>query len=345
MDGIHFVEAGGIDGQSLDAFRELLGVIKYPFREGDRIGIKLHWGERGNRSFLPPSYAREIVNKLNSLGARPFIFDTTVLYSGGRRNGKDSLETARQHGYHEAYLGCPVMIADGMDGRNVIYIQAGYKHYREVQVASIFDATDGYVIFSHFKGHMASGFGGSIKNISMGFASRAQKQRMHADVKPELKMGSCTRCGLCVEICPTGAAANGKDGYPAYDHDLCIGCAQCIGLCPDEALEISWQSDSNTFQEKLVETAAAVWKKISDRTVLINALLRITADCDCLPGRNPIIAPDKGFIGGYHPADVDAASIMRVGVKAIDHTHPHVPWRHQFDYCREIDFFRGKIAV
>lgn len=346
MDGsINFVHAEGVGEQSLNSLRELLRIMKYPFRMGDRIGIKLHWGERGNQSFLPPSYAREIVQCLVSLGAKPFVFDTTVLYSGGRRNGADALETARQHGYHEGYLGCPVVVADGMDGRNVIYIKAGYRHFQEVQVASVFDAADGYVIFSHFKGHMASGFGGSIKNISMGFASRAQKQRMHADVKPVLIKTSCSRCGLCIEICPAGAAIRGEDDYPLYNHELCVGCAQCIGLCPEEALEISWQSDQKVFQEKLVETSAAVWKKISNKTILINALLKITADCDCLPGRNPVIARDKGFIGGYHPTNVDAASIMHMGHEAIDNTHPHVPWRHQFHYCQSIGFHHGKIDI
>jgi len=52
-----------------------------------------------------------------------------VLYSGGRRTGEDSLKTATAHGYIADFLGCPLVIADGMDGRNVISIPAGYKHF------------------------------------------------------------------------------------------------------------------------------------------------------------------------------------------------------------------------
>ncbi len=172
--------------------RRLLEKMEAPFRRGDRVGIKLHWGERENRSFLPPDYAREISLWVKAAGAFPFLFDTTVLYSGGRRKAEDSLQTAAEHGYTEGFLGCPVVIADGMDGRSVVDLQTDYSHFSSVQVADIFDRADGYVIFSHFKGHMEAGFGGAIKNLSMGFASRAQKQRMHADIRPLLKPGSAS---------------------------------------------------------------------------------------------------------------------------------------------------------
>jgi hypothetical protein len=331
-------QSNGLSEQSVSALHSLLAELKHPLKKGNRIGIKLHWGEKGNRSFLPPVFAREIVQWLQTLGTKPFIFDTTVLYSGSRRTGEDSLRTAAEHGYSETYLGCPVVIADGMDGRNVVDIPAGFKHFETVQVAPVFDQADGFVIFSHFKGHLASGFGGAIKNISMGFASRAQKQRMHADVHPILKKKKCTRCGICVEVCPTGAAQFADDEYPAYDLDLCIGCAQCIGLCPELALEIIWETDNQIFQEKLVETAAAVWKKIKGRSIFINAMLNVTTDCDCLPGNNPVIAPDAGFIGGFHPVAVDEESVKRVGAEAFNKTHPHVNWRRQFSYSREIGF-------
>ena len=331
--------SSGLDDQSISALLSLLSELRPPFGKGDRVGIKLHWGEKGNRSFLPPAFAREIIQWLRGQGAKPFVFDTTVLYSGSRRTGEGSLKTAAGHGYSEAYLGCPVVIADGMDGRSVVDIPAGYKHFETAQVAAVFERADGFFVFSHFKGHLASGFGGAIKNLSMGFASRAQKQRMHADVRPILTRDKCTRCGVCVEICPSGAACMADDGYPEYDLDLCIGCAQCIGLCPEVALEIIWETDNRIFQEKLVETAAAVWERIRGRSVFVNAMLNITADCDCLPGRNPVIAPDAGFVGACHPVAVDEESVRRVGAETFDKAHPHVDWRRQFSYSREIGFF------
>ena len=338
MQDVIYQPGAGLGEESIQALRSLLAQLKHPFKQGERIGVKLHWGEKGNHTFLPPVFAKEIVGWLQGLGAKPFVFDTTVLYSGSRRSGEDSLKTAAGHGYSETALGCPVIVADGLDGRHVVDILAGYPHFKTVQVASVFDRAEGFVIFSHFKGHMASGFGGAIKNLSMGFASRAQKQRMHADVRPLLKRKKCTQCGLCVEVCPTGAARFADDDYPVYDMDLCIGCAQCIGLCPELALEICWNADDRDFQEKLVETAAAVWRKIKGRTVVINALLNIASECDCLPGRHPLISADSGFIGGYNPVTVDEASVERVGGACFDTAHPQAGWRRQFTYSREIGF-------
>lgn len=322
--------------------RRLLEKLKIPFLPGQTVGIKLHWGERGNHSFLPPELAREIVRWLQASNIRCFVFDTTVLYSGGRRTGKDSLATAAEHGYSEDYLGCPVVIADGMDGRNVIDIPAGFKHFAEVQVASLVRETDGFVLFSHFKGHQAMGFGGAVKNLSMGFASRAQKQRMHADVHPELDQEKCTRCGDCVAICPAGAARLAQNGYPVYDSALCIGCAQCIGLCPQVALRILWGMELGAFQERLVETAAALWRIIAGKTVCINALVSIVTECDCMTGKHPVIAPDYGFVAGIHPLAVDWESLTTVGADVFAKAHPDVPWRRQFDYAQQIGFQAGK---
>jgi uncharacterized protein len=324
----------------VQALKSLLGGMKAPFSRGDHVGIKLHWGERGNRTHLTPAYAREIAAWLSGMGAKPFVFDTTVLYSGGRRTGKDSLETAASHGYTPEYLGCEVVIADGLDGRAVVDLPCSYKHFKSVQVGDVFERAQGYVIFSHFKAHLASGFGGAIKNLSMGFGSRAQKQRMHADAKPRLDKKTCSKCGMCADVCPTGAAVMGedKDGYPVYDLKKCIGCAQCIALCPELALRISFASDTLVFQEKLVETAAAVWKKIEGRTVLVNALLNIASECDCMPGKLDYIAEDIGFLGGYEPVGLDRESVRLLGEEVIDATHPGVPWRRQFPYAQEIGF-------
>ncbi len=325
------------DTNSLVQMRSLLDELRVPFATGDRVGIKLHWGEQGNRSFLSPDYARVIVSWLKDGGLKPFVFDTTVLYSGGRRNAEKALATAAEHGFTERSLGCPVVVADGPDGRDTVDIP-GFKHFDRVEVASVFGRADGFVIFSHFKGHLAAGFGGAIKNISMGFASRAQKQRMHADVHPVLLREKCTRCGGCVEVCPAAAARFEPDGYPAYDDALCVGCAQCIACCPEVALEILWGAEPQVFQERVVETAAAVWRRIGGRTVVVNALVNISEECDCLPGDHALIAPDWGFIGGYHPVTVDAASLEATGAEGFDKIHPGIPWRRQFEYAREIGF-------
>lgn len=333
-----FQAATGSSASALQTLRGLLNQLVLPYAPGDRVGIKLHWGEKGNGTFLPPDFAREVVLWLKEKGAVPCVLDTTVLYSGGRRNGADTLKTAAEHGYREEYLGCPVIVADGMNGRKVRDLPASYKHYESVQVADIFNDLDGYFILSHFKGHMLSGFGGAIKNISMGFASRAQKQRMHSNAHPVLNQRKCTRCGACIEVCPVQAGSMEGDSFPAYDLDLCVGCAQCIAVCPEVALRVLWDTDVAVFQEKLVETAAAVWRMMEKKTLLLNILMNITSECDCLAGKHPKIAEDIGFLGGYHPVAIDEESLAKVGAGPFDQAHPRIPWRHQFAYSRSIGF-------
>lgn len=334
-----------VRGNEPETLRGLLRRLESPFSAGASVGIKIHWGERKNRSFLHPGYTREIVNYLAEAGVHPFVFDTTVLYSGGRREALESLKTATQNGFSEAYLGCPVVIGDGMNGRDVLDIEAGYRHFPSVEIAAIIQKADGFVLFSHFKGHIEAGFGGAIKNLSMGLASRAQKQRMHADAHPVLNPAKCSRCGVCKEVCPTGAAQLSGEGHPVYDLQACIGCAQCIAQCPEVALKIFWDTDETVFQEKLVETAAALWRVIGPRTLVINALLGIVSECDCLPGRHPVIAPDQGFIAGRHPVTVDEASLALTGPEPFDRAHPGLSWRRQFSFAREIGFLEEKTGI
>jgi len=337
-NAIQYEKCSAAEESRLAALKAVLEKTPVSFQSGDSVGIKLHWGEIGNNHFLSPVYAREIAQWLKAKKIKPFVFDTTVLYSGGRRDGQDSLKTAATHGFTEEYLGCPVKIGDGIDGKDVVDLPAEFKHFKTVQVGKVVQEADGFVVFSHVKGHLEAGFGGSIKNISMGMASRAQKQRMHADAKPKLIEASCIKCGECVEICPSGAATMAEENFPIYDLVKCIGCAQCIAMCPEMALKIIWNTDIKVFQEKLVETAAAVWKVIQGKAVFINALIDIVAECDCLPGTHKEIAENKGFISTYHPVLADAESIKIIGNDPIDQAHPKIPWQRQFEYAKEIGF-------
>lgn len=340
MDRTIFYRSETIENH-VTALNALLNDLLVPYQEGDTVGIKLHWGERGNESFLPPVYAREIVRWLQGKKIHSIICDTSALYSGGRRTGKDSLETAIEHGFNSDYLGCPIIMSDGIDSRDVVEIDAHYEHFDAVEVASIIKKVDGFLIFSHFKGHIESGFGGAIKNLSMGFASRAQKQRIHSDAYPVLKQEKCIKCRTCVDVCPVGAATMSVEEYPKYDLNVCVGCAQCIAMCPAIALKIFWSTGKLTFQEKLVEAAAAVWKTIGNKSLIINALIGITKDCDCMTGNNPLISQDIGFVGGYNPVTVDRESVRLVGEGIFDKTHPGVPWHRQFTYAREIGFIES----
>ena len=79
MNEFIFQKTDGNIENHIISLRSLLDKLKVPFRKGNTVAIKLHWGERGNTSYLPPHYAREIVEWLKKDGTIPLVFDTTVL--------------------------------------------------------------------------------------------------------------------------------------------------------------------------------------------------------------------------------------------------------------------------
>jgi len=88
--------------------------------DGDLTAIKLHFGERGNDSYVSPVFVRQVVDKVKALGARPFLTDTNTLYSGSRHNAVDHIVTAVEHGFDFAVAGAPLIIADGIRGGHFI---------------------------------------------------------------------------------------------------------------------------------------------------------------------------------------------------------------------------------
>jgi uncharacterized Fe-S center protein len=280
----------------------------------------------GNKTFLSPEYARNDCGEIKQKGAKPFITDTNVLYKGARQNAADNLMTASNHGYTTEYLGAPVIVADGLRGHDTFDITA-FDGTR-VQLASIIKQADGFIVLSHFKGHILSGVGGALKNLSMGFASRAQKQRMHADVLPSLISDQkCISCGKCIEVCPVSAIS--LNPVARFNHKICIGCAECLSHCPVNAIKIQWGSVGDAFSKKLMVTAAEVAKLIKGKALYINAMIDITKECDCMGQKLDIITSDTGFCASDDPVALDKAchdivkeSAIKMGDNTFDDIYP-----------------------
>ena len=92
------------------------------------VAIKMHFGEKGNMSFLRPNYARAVVDTVKTLGGKPFLTDCNTMYPGSRKNALEHLECAWENGFTPYTVGCPVIIADGLKGlderRSFISIRA-----------------------------------------------------------------------------------------------------------------------------------------------------------------------------------------------------------------------------
>ena len=160
---------------------------------GDLTAIKLHFGEAGNTAFIRPIFIRWIVDAVAALGAKPFLTDANTLYRGDRSDAVSHILRALKHGFDCFSAGAPVIIADGLRGTDAQRIAFNGTHYKELSFGSAVIAADSMVNVSHFKGHELTGFGGALKNLGMGCASREGKMSQHATISPRVEIAAMHR--------------------------------------------------------------------------------------------------------------------------------------------------------
>ena len=134
-----------------------------------KVAVKLSTGEPGGNNFLKPALIRDLVKEVKGT-----IVECNTAYGGGRANTEAHLQAAKDHGF-TAIAKVDIMDADG----EVSLPVKGGKHLKEDFVGSHYLDYDFTVVLSHFKGHAMGGFGGAIKNISIGIVSSAGKAWIH----------------------------------------------------------------------------------------------------------------------------------------------------------------------
>ncbi len=275
--------------------------------EGDLVAIKLHFGEKGNTAFLPPMFARVVVEEVRAAGARPFLVDTNTLYKGSRKNAVDHLETALGNGFSYATVGAPLVIGDGLVGLDYVRQPVPGRHFSEVKVASAVYHADALVTLAHFTGHELFGYGAVIKSLGMGGAPPSGKQEMHSDVKPVVTVERCTSCGKCVRWCPVDAIGWEARKPAAIDHDRCIGCGECTAVCPAGAIAVNWKTDLAAIQEKTAEYALGVLANKGGKALHLSFLLNMSPDCDCYDFSDAPFVEDVGILASFDPVAADWA--------------------------------------
>ncbi|MDR0834959.1 MAG: DUF362 domain-containing protein, partial [Tannerella sp.] len=186
------------------------GIEKIDFK-GKFVAIKIHFGEPGNLAYIRPNYVARIVTLLKNLGAKPFLTDSNTLYSGGRSNAVDHLNSAVANGFNPLTANCNVIIADGVKGTDVREVELNGEYCKAPKIGSAIVDADIVLSMTHFKGHEQSGFGGTLKNLGMGSASRAGKLELHSGSQPKVDKDECTGCGDCVKNCAHDAIPLGAD--------------------------------------------------------------------------------------------------------------------------------------
>ncbi len=141
-----------------------------------RVAVKLHSGEPGNQNFLGPNYFTEIIKEVNGT-----VVECNTSYEGKRNTTKDHLETLKNHGWSNYYK-VDLLDKDGPD--LVLDIPHGniiQKNYVGKDLINY----DSMLVLSHFKGHPMGGYGGALKQLSIGVASSYGKAHIHGCGKVE----------------------------------------------------------------------------------------------------------------------------------------------------------------
>ncbi len=321
-------------------------------KKNDLVAIKLHFGEAGNAAYLRPVFLRTIVDKVKSLGARPFLTDTNTLYTGSRSNGVNHLTTAIHNGFDYSCVGCPIIIADGLRGTNGVKVEIKGEVLKEAHIARDIADADAIIVVTHFKLHELSGFGGALKNLGMGCATREGKLVQHSTLGPKINVKTCKGCKLCLDYC-SQSAIRLKDKKAMIEGHKCIGCGECIMICPHGAIEIQWNEEQSKFQKKMVEHALGALKGKEKKSIFLNFVMQVSPACDCYPHNDAPIVRDIGITASLDPVAIDAASAdlvnnepsipgtaikkpMQGGEDKFRAVYPTIDWNIQLDHGEKL---------
>lgn len=326
---------------------------------GELTAVKIHFGEQGVTSHVQPLMVKPILDFLSKAGARPFLTDASTLYVGQRGEAVSHAMQAARHGYDPLLLDAPVIIADGLKGASQEALPVpGGRHFTEAFIAADIAEADLLVSVNHAKGHELAGFGGALKNIGMGAASKQGKMHQHVTTGPMTNLSACKGCGACEGICAAQALAlvDGLEGDKRHillDQARCVGCGACFLACKHGGLVINWKTDVAAFLERMMEYAAALLLSRPRPCLHVSFVTNITPDCDCMGFSDSAICPDIGILAGLDPVAIDQASIdlinqaeplwpshlpkdLKPGDDKFRALRPHLPEHMGLDYAEAL---------
>lgn len=344
------------EGDIFEGISKLMGNLPLNniIERGDLVALKIHFGEKGNRAYIKPSYLCPIVDRVKEAGGKPFLTDTNTLYVGFRKESVTHIRTAMENGFDYFSVGAPIIIADGLKGQSYEMVSIDKKWYKEVDVASDIHAADVLIGVTHFKCHELTGFGGAIKNLGMGCASVKGKLNQHSNVSPFVLETSCVGCMRCIGWCPSeGAIIKTVEGKVTIDPERCIGCGECILSCRLGAIKIKWDADVSSVQEKMVEHVCGALRGKEGRSAFITFITDVSPACDCYPFNDAPIVRDIGILVSRDPVAIDQAAADLVngeegkrggkltnnfarGKDKFRGVYPDIDWTIQLKYAEEI---------
>ena len=193
------------------------------------VCIKVHSGEPGNQNFIKPDFFKPIIEEVKGT-----IVECNTAYSGKRNTTEAHLETFKLHGWDQFKI--DLLDAEGPD--KVLEIENG-KVIKKNYVGKNIEKYDSMVVLSHFKGHPMGGYGGAIKQLSIGVASSFGKAYIHGAGEPE-KIWTADH-DLFLESMADAASSivkyfNGKIAYINVMKNMSVDC-DCCAVAEDPCIQ------------------------------------------------------------------------------------------------------------
>lgn len=151
--------------------------------QGDKVALKMHFGEPGNSRYIRPVYVGMIADFISECGGLPFAVDAVVMYKSERNNYFGYLNVARKNGFTPETIGCPVVISGGIDDVGVTVKVPDPLILDEVTFSKDIWEADFLFSMAHFTMHLEFPYAGCLKNVGMGCVDRATKMKMHSTKK------------------------------------------------------------------------------------------------------------------------------------------------------------------
>lgn len=321
---------------------------------GDKYtALKIHLGEPGNMAYIRPPYVGVVARMVRELGGKPFLTDSNTLYSGRRHNAYDHLRAGYENGFSRDATGCDIIIADGLKGNDFVDMPVtGGIHCATARIGAAVAEADAVISLNHFKGHELTGFGGALKNLGMGCASRGGKQFLHEVSHPVIVREACTGCGMCVKSCASKAIALDEGRKAVIDHMKCVGCCQCVAVCQFQAARASEGSASRVCSERIAEYSDAILR--GKPAFHVNFVMNVSPNCDCWSNNDAPVVADIGIFASIDPVALDQACVDAVNAapaingtvltdkkysgtgEKFGHVHPDTDWKFGLDHAERL---------
>ena len=140
-----------------------------------KVAVKVHSGEKGNQNYLKPLFYKDIIDYVKGT-----VVECNTAYDGARNTSEKHLKLLEEHEWSKYYN---IDLLD-KDAELELPVKEG-KHLKVNYVGKNIENYDSMLVLSHFKGHPMGGFGGSLKNLSIGLASSYGKANIHGAGNPE----------------------------------------------------------------------------------------------------------------------------------------------------------------